>query len=74
MRPPGNAGQRVLHDGSEFKREFKDLGHAYFAERAGGGSGLAYSDPEMAEIVLRNIKRGIKHSPEIKVGGLVWIS
>ena len=32
---------------------------------------LAYSDPEMAEIALRNIERRAKHKvtrPEIKVG------
>ena len=113
-------------DGSEFKREFKELmdfwdiekqvtrGHAYFAERiirtikeamlrriaAGAGRrgqwhlmladilsqingrkhattqvapNLAYSDPEMAEIALRNIERRAKHKvtrPEIKVGAL----
>ena len=112
-------------DGSEFKREFKELmdfwdiekqvtrGHAYFAERtirtikeamlrriaAGAGRrgqwhlmlpdvlnqingrkhattqvapNLAYSDPEMAEIALRNIERRAKHKvtrPEIKGRG-----
>ena len=116
-------------DGSEFKREFKELmdfwdmekqvtrGHAYFAERiirtikeamlrriaAGAGRrgqwhlmladvlsqingrkhattqvapNLAYSDPEMAEIALRNIGRRAKHKvtrPEIKVGDMVRI-
>ena len=116
-------------DGSEFKREFKELmdfwdiekqvtrGHAYFAERtirtikeamlrriaAGAGRrgqwhlmladilsqingrkhattqvapNLAYSDPEMAEIALRNIERRAKHKvtrPEIKVGDMVRI-
>ena len=116
-------------DGSEFKREFKELmdfwdiekqvtrGHAYFAERtirtikeamlrriaAGAGRrgqwhlmladilsqingrkhattqvapNLAYSDPEMAEITLRNIERRAKHKvtrPEIKVGDMVRI-
>ena len=37
---------------------------------------LAYSDPEMAEIALRNIERRAKHKvtrPEIKVGDMVWI-
>ena len=37
---------------------------------------LAYSDPEMAEIALRNIKRRTKRKvtrPEIKVGDMVWI-
>ena len=112
-------------DGSEFKREFKELmdfwdiekqvtrGHAYFAEhtirsikeamlrRIAAGAGrrewrqmladilsqingrkhattqvapnLAYSDPEMAEIALRNIERRAKHKvtrPEIKVGDI----
>ena len=116
-------------DGSEFKREFKELmdfwdiekqvtrGHAYFAERtirtikeamlrriaAGAGRrgqwhlmladvlsqingrkhattqvapNLAYSDPEMAEIALRNIGRRAKRKvtgPEIKVGDMVRI-
>ena len=116
-------------DGSEFKREFKELmdfwdiekqvtrSHAYFAERiirtikeamlrriaAGAGRrgqwhlmladvlsqingrkhattqvapNLAYSDPEMAEIALRNIGRRAKHQvtrPEIKVGDMVRI-
>ena len=108
-------------DGSEFKREFKELmdfwdiekqvtrGHAYFAERiirtikeamlrriAAGAwhlmladvlsqingrttqvaPNLAYSDPEMAEIALRNIGRRAKHKvtrPEIKVGDMVRI-
>ena len=112
-------------DGSEFKREFKELmdfwdiekqvtrRHAYFAERtirtikeamlrhiaAGAGRrgqwrlmlvepnqrkearyhvapNLAYSDPEMAEIALRNIERRAKHKvtrPEIKVGDMVRI-
>ena len=39
-------------------------------------SNLAYSDPEMAEIALRNIKRRAKHKvtrPEIKVGDMVRI-
>ena len=116
-------------DGSEFKREFKELmdfwdiekqvtrGHAYFAERtirtikeamlhriaAGAGRrgqwrlmlpdilnqingrkhattqvapNLAYSDPEMAEIALRNIERRAKHKvtrPEIKVRDMVRV-
>ena len=116
-------------DGSEFKREFKELmdfwdiekqltmAHPYFAERtirtikeamlrriaAGAGRrgqwhlmladilsqingrkhattqvapNLAYSDPEMAEIALRNIERRAKHKvtrPEIKVGDMVRI-
>ena len=116
-------------DGTEFKREFKELmdfwdiekqvtrGHAYFAERtirtikeamlrriaAGAGRrgqwhlmladilsqingrkhattqvapNLAYSDPETAEIALRNIERRAKHKvtrPEIKVGDMVRI-
>ena len=37
---------------------------------------LAYSDPEMAEIALRNIERRAKHKvtrPEIKVGDMVRI-
>ena len=37
---------------------------------------LAYSDPEMAEIALRNIERRAKHRvtrPEIKVGDMVRI-
>ena len=37
---------------------------------------LAYSDPEMAEIALRNIGRRAKHKvtrPEIKVGDMVRI-
>ena len=37
---------------------------------------LAYSDPEMAEIALRNIERRAKHKvtrPEIKVGNMVRI-
>ena len=46
------------------------------ARHHAGGANLAYSDPEMAEIALRNIERRAKHKvtrPEIKVGDMVRI-
>ena len=97
-------------DGSEFKREFKELMDFWdikeaMLRRIAAGAGrrgqwhlmladilsqingrkhattqvapnLAYSDPEMAEIALRNIERRAKHKvtrPEIKVGDMVRI-